>query len=190
MSTRCFPPVVGGAAGQGGPYEMSAKTVTPLPKMEWGDGPWVRENDRVEWRENGLPCLILRNQMGAWCGYVAVPPGHPWHGAHPLDVPADVHGGISYCATCTARICHVPAPGESDDVWWVGFACVHASDFLPALAVLIPPAFRSREALRYRTEQFAADQVRQLAMQARDAWVADDPKTPPTGFYAFPKGKA
>lgn len=32
-----------------------------------------------------------------------------------------VHGGLTYSDRCHDDICHVPAPGEPDDVWWFGF---------------------------------------------------------------------
>lgn len=59
------------------------KTETFIDRTGWPSGPWDDEPDRVEWRDEatGLPCLALRNDMfGSWCGYVAVPPGHPVHG--------------------------------------------------------------------------------------------------------------
>lgn len=31
-----------------------------------------------------------------------------------------------------AHICHLPEPGESDDVWWLGFDCAHSGDLSPA----------------------------------------------------------
>lgn len=30
-------------------------------------------------------------------------------------------------------ICHVPAPGEPDDIWWFGFDCAHAGDRMPGM---------------------------------------------------------
>jgi len=113
--------------------------MTLLPKSEWGDGPWQTEPDRVEWRHAGLPCLIRRSPgvTGVWCGYVAVPPGHPAHGAGYDDVAVDVHGGLTYAGDCDGDegvgICHVPRPGEPADVYWLGFDCGHAFDICPAL---------------------------------------------------------
>lgn len=49
-------------------------------KDRWARGPWDQEPDRVDFEHVGLPCLLLRNNMGAWCGYAAVFPGHPWYG--------------------------------------------------------------------------------------------------------------
>lgn len=49
-------------------------------KENWGAGPWDGEPDRIEFTASGYPCRMRRNAFGAWCGYVGLPPGHPWHG--------------------------------------------------------------------------------------------------------------
>ena len=98
-------------------------------------GPWDGEPDRLEFRAAGLPCLLVRNGSGAWCGYAAVPPGHPLHGkgySDPELEEVSAHGGLTYAAGCQGKICHVPAPGEPDDVWWFGFDCSHAWDISPS----------------------------------------------------------
>lgn len=114
---------------------------------QWGDGPWKDEPDRIEWRRPGsaLPRLMLRGPMGSWCGYVGVPEGHPLHGRkawgtgatdeqhHAAVDDLEVHGGITYAEACAGNICHVPAPGEPDHVWWFGFDCAHAGDVSPGL---------------------------------------------------------
>jgi len=69
---------------------------------------------------------------GNWCGYVAVPPGHPAHGKGYDDVDVRVHGGLTYTGLCSGHICHVPEPGEPDDVYWLGFDCHHCNDLAPA----------------------------------------------------------
>lgn len=116
------------------------QTATWVDKSVWGDGPWTDEPDRLEWRDDttGLPCLALRSpMMGAWCGYVAVPPGHPWHGADCCDLELyAAHGGLTFAGPCDPgegpdQICHVPMPGEPDDVYWIGFDCGHAGDLAP-----------------------------------------------------------
>lgn len=110
----------------------------PEPKRPWRitppDGPWMTEPDHEDFRSpEGLPCILNRNHIGAWCGYVGVPPGHPWHGKDRNGLGhIDVHGGITYGARCRDEICHTPEPGESDKVWWVGFDCCHAWDLMPA----------------------------------------------------------
>ncbi len=117
---------------------------TTVDKGEWGPGPWMDEPDKVQWRDEvtGLPCLAKRNPLaGNWCGYVGVEQGHPffevWYGDGPEDEVA-VHGGLTFSAACqegpeATTICHVPEPGESDHVWWLGFDCGHAFDFAPGL---------------------------------------------------------
>lgn len=103
-----------------------------IDKSDWGSGPWQQEPDEERFEHEGFPCLIIRTLMGHLCGYVAVPPSHPWHGKGWSDVPVDVHGGITYAAKCDGgAICHVPKPGESDDVWWLGFDHAHLGDFSP-----------------------------------------------------------
>jgi hypothetical protein len=105
-----------------------------IPKAEWGEGPWQHEPDRVEFKHVGLPCLMVRGPMGSWCGYVAVSPGHPFHGKD-YDTPdVEAHGGLTYASQCAGHICHVPEPGEPDDVWWFGFDTGHCWDIMPAMS--------------------------------------------------------
>jgi hypothetical protein len=128
-------------------WEEAMESSTFIDKSTWGDGPWQDEPDRVEWRDGELVGLIKRvSTHGAWCGYVGVPPGHPWHG-RPMFDPSlsgiEVHGGVTYAAACEvsaegadprALICHIPAPGEPEELWWIGFDCNHGFtlDFAPA----------------------------------------------------------
>lgn len=106
-------------------------------KKSWGPGPWQDEPDRLEFECAGLPCLLVRNTQvtGVWCGYVAVPPGHPFHGKdyQSIDHHADVHGGLTYSDKCQGKVCHVPKKGEPDNVWWLGFDCGHFDDVSPRL---------------------------------------------------------
>ncbi len=40
--------------------------------------------------------ITLSKRMGHHCGYIAVPPDHPWYGKDYNDVDCDVHGGLTY----------------------------------------------------------------------------------------------
>lgn len=102
-------------------------------KSNWGSGPWQTEEDRIEWRHKGLPCLMVRNKLGAWCGYVGVTKEHPSFNAHYDKVDVDVHGGLTYSGKPDPIICHTPKPEEDGKVWWLGFDCSHAGDVSPAL---------------------------------------------------------
>lgn len=118
----------------------------------WPDGPWMQEPDRIVWTddETGLDCMVRRHdKSGHLCGYVAVRRSHPAYG---LDYyqwsetddlsptqralnDVTVHGGLTYADACDGDpvrgICHIPAPGDSDDVWWFGFDCAHYMDRQP-----------------------------------------------------------
>jgi len=145
-------------------------------RTAWPSGPWDGEPDKAQWPDEatGLPCLIVRNRMGGLCGYVGVPSGHPWHGKHYDDVTPypDVHGGLTFSDRCQpengrgeARVCHTPAEGEPDDVWWLGFDCLHYQDAYPSQSEY---GYVSSEEV-YRTIGYVREQVTGLAAQAAEA---------------------
>lgn len=135
-------------------------------KSAWADGPWMREPDKRQWSDEatGLPCLIVRGPSGALCGYVGVSKGHPAHGKGYDDVEADVHGGLTFADSCghgddpAQGICHIPGPGEPDDVWWLGFDCAHYGDLSPAYD-------RPGRGGEYRTLPYVASECASLASQ-------------------------
>ncbi len=147
---------------------MSVSIKASIDKSAWGPGPWQDEPDRVEFEHLGFPCLIIRQaHSGGLCGYVAVPPGHPWHGvdfagcASDVEHP-DVHGGVTYSRKC----CHVPKPGEPDDVWWLGFDHAHCDDLSPRDAN--DPDSRTRHFETYRDIAYVRQGVESLARQAAE----------------------
>lgn len=102
---------------------------------DYPSGPWTDEPDRLEFEHQGYPCILARGAMGSWCGYVAVAPGHPWHRKEYGDIGVEVHGGLTYGQECQGHVCHVPKPGEPDDVWWLGFDCAHSGDIVPGMVL-------------------------------------------------------
>lgn len=103
-----------------------------MKNAAWGQGPWDDEPDRVDFEHAGRRCLMLRNlRLGHWCGYVAVPPGHPYYGKDYDGLDVEVHGGLTYADACAGDICHKAKPGEPDDLWWLGFDCGHFLDLVP-----------------------------------------------------------
>lgn len=125
--------------------------------------PWENEPDREEFRHYGLDCIMQRvESMGHWCGYVAVPPGHPLHGKDYWDLDINVHGGLTYAAGCNDKICHEPKPGEPDNVWWFGFDCAHCDDLSPYMA-----RFRIHGAV-YRDINYVRRETKDLAEQLAD----------------------
>lgn len=160
-----------------------------IDKLEWPDGPWAAEPDKKQWTDaaTGLPCLIVRGPSGALCGYVGVSAEHPWHGQdynaclageehgycweHSPASQLDIHGGLTFSGSCTKdagpddlAICHVPDPGEPDDIWWFGFDCAHAGDLLPCFVDGdgVPLAFGAKV---YRTIAYVEALCQRLAQQ-------------------------
>ena len=96
-------------------YPVARTTITALQvynnpeRRPSGDGAWNTEADKVSWvdDETGLGCIMLRQTNGTISGYVGVGPDHPLFGfesdAVPVDMAADVHGGITYGKACEAN---------------------------------------------------------------------------------------
>lgn len=110
-----------------------------INRTNWPAGPWDSEpQDKVQWQDaaTGLPCMVKRNHFGAWCGYVGVEEGHPAYEADEFTLDVNVHGCLTFGGMCSSgpepsSICHVPAPGEPDRVYWLGFDCGHLGDVMP-----------------------------------------------------------
>jgi hypothetical protein len=158
-----------------------------LDKSAWGDGPWQSEPDKQQFIDEatGLDCLLVRNPWsGHWCGYVGVPEGHPLFGLH-YDAADDhaapddegyrqfrVHGGLTFADICQeggeeTSICHVPAPGRPDRVFWFGFDAAHAGDLRPGDAPLFAKLKMRHNTLRevYRTAEYMQAECARLAAQ-------------------------
>jgi len=146
-----------------------------LPEYPLGEGPWNDEPDKVQWIDpiTGLDCLIVRNRMGALCGYVGLPPEHPLHGkdyGHDA-VDVSVHGGLTFANFCADEegpdaICHIAAPGRPDHVWWLGFDCGHAWDLQPGMVQFEKRmGFGRLPDVVYRDLDYVVDEVTALAVQ-------------------------
>ena len=165
-------------------YHTRDKTAWPdgpwqneIDKAQWVD------------EETGLDCLIVRNRVGGLCGYVGVGPEHPWYGkdystctldehcvdedgyptiwcSHTPEGQVSVHGGLTYSDFCMTNapesegICHIPLEGRPENIYWLGFDCVHFGDRMPTL-----PNEYTTGAERYRTEEYVQEQCASLAKQ-------------------------
>jgi len=147
-----------------------------VDKSTWGAGPWQNEPDKKQWldEETGYPCLIVRNPVGALCGYVGVSRAHPAFEQDYNDVAADVHGDLTFSGFChepegddhSQGICHLTEDGER--VWWLGFDCAHAFDLCPSMAAYM--RFMELSAYgAYRDLSYVASEVQSLARQLKDA---------------------
>ncbi len=134
----------------------------------------------TEFEHAGLRCKVVQTSMGHHCGYVAVPPSHPWHGLHysaKVSVPQSVIereiGENDVCIISLicqsepvkAEACPIDlaisihggmtyaAKDHSDDHWWFGFDCAHYGDG------------RREGDDGWKDEAFAAAECRRLADQ-------------------------
>ena len=131
----------------------------------------------MQWTDEatGLVCLAKRNpHLGFWCGYVGVPPSHPWHGKDYNDLEdVIVHGGVTFTGDCgegppAQTICHVPEEGTPEDLWWIGFDCAHLFDFCPFYARMerdVGDPFVHDVKDIYRTLDYVRSECAQLAAQ-------------------------
>lgn len=118
--------------------------MAPLP-----EGPWNDEPDDTQWVYLTYPCRVLRGPAGALCGYVALPPGHPWLDGDYESIDCTVHGGLTYM---------------HDNV--VGFDCSHAGDVRPALMTYYEKASLGSWQEQYRDRAYVMNEVEDLVRQA------------------------
>ena len=157
-----------------------------MDKSDWPAGPWQDEPDKLQFPdpETGMPCLMVRNRLGNWCGYVGVAEGHPWFERDYDELAVDVHYGLTFAAFChedgdeATDICHVPGPGEVARIWWLGFDTSHGGDYPPSYGEKLD-AYRSSyggvddeskwPACTYKTEAYVRREVATVAAQAVQA---------------------
>lgn len=93
------------------------------------------------------------------CGYVSLPPGHPWHGRDYMEFGVKVHGGLTYSALADDSVVCPAAPQG----WWViGFDCAHVGDLVP---LWWPHGV-------YRDIAYVREECKSLAEQAKAAATA------------------
>lgn len=156
---------------------MTTRTYTGvIDRSGWPTGLWDDEpQDKVQWTDQatGMPCLARRSRLGNWCGYVAVTSDHPAYGEDYHSVAVDVHGGLTFAGPCqdgpdAQTVCHIPEPGEPDDVWWLGFDCAHAYDLVPGIyAIRIDAGIPVWDGDVYRTLAYVQAECARLAAQLR-----------------------
>lgn len=134
--------------------------------------PWESEPNFFAFVESGLPCYMIRHEMGSWCGYVGVPKGHPLFGketSHESLWDLNVHGGVTW------------ADGGSPGLWWLGFDCAHSGDLVPGLPLFNEFYPIGDDAPVYRDFIYVGNQCRGLAKQL--AHIAKPKPLPePKGF--------
>jgi len=140
-----------------------------VDRSSWGKGEWDNEPDRVDFIHAGFSCFMLRGPVGSWCGYVGVPKGHPAYEVDysDLDSNLDVHGGITYASKCKGAICHIPAEGMPDDVWWLGFDTAHYWDKTPVNYGMMGLDF-AQDTGTYRNVEYVTAEIKRFADQLKE----------------------
>lgn len=71
------------------------------------------------WQQNGFVCGSLMNGFDSPCGYVRIPHTHPWASMGMDEIPAVVHGGLSFKEN----------DNRNPQYCWIGFDCWHWGDY-------------------------------------------------------------
>ncbi len=175
-----------------------ASKMRNVPAEQVPSGPWGDEPDKVQWVDEatGYDCLIVRGPSGALCGYVGLPPEHPFyeldysqiegtwdyetHSEKPPLAEIRVHGGLTFADFCTPGepiegICHIAEHGATEKPWWLGFDCAHVDDDHPqerVVAASMREIYGDRWRIDpyrrvYRDIAYVKQEVRDLAAQLK-----------------------
>jgi hypothetical protein len=92
---------------------------------------WEDEPNFKKWTYKGYTCMIRRGPVGALCGYVGLKKGHRLYGKYYNEDKEleniDCHGGLTFSGEWDEL---------QDDLWYIGFDCAHAFDFIPGLMTM------------------------------------------------------
>lgn len=143
------------------------KTYNFIDKSKWGEGAWSNEPDKITWIDNttNLPCLILRNNFGAWCGYVGISSGHPCFEVPHSKVRLVTNRELTFSSFAWIYdVGGVSHPTEKDEntYWWLGFSC---SDYEKDLLPKMPSNPYCNPT--YKTVEYVMEEVTKLANQLR-----------------------
>jgi hypothetical protein len=117
---------------------------------------WLNEPNKQEFTQSGLKCLIMRDKFLFLGGYVGLPVGHAFHGAHFGDIPATAHRGLTFSGQ---------GDGERREkgYWWVGFYCDRPGDRVPGRP------YPDRGGETYRDLGYVRSELEKLAEQLAQA---------------------
>lgn len=127
--------------------------------------PWEGEPDNAKWvdESTGLHGRIVRNEIThTLCGYVGVTSGELVGVDYPnLNLADDYrpHGGFTYSGGGGGV--------HGGNVYWFGFDCAHADDFLPGIYIKMRMVNHSGKASwptteNYRTWEFVDAEIRKV----------------------------
>ena len=138
--------------------EMRYTTENKEIRERWGEGVWQDEPDEIAWVDpiTGTNCLMRKNDLGAWCGYIGISP-ELLEGVEVDDI--FVHGGVTYTSH------EMPGRGTShQELLWIGFDCCHMYDFVPGMAALAA-SYPNRVGTFYRNREYVENEIRRMISQ-------------------------
>ena len=134
----------------------------------YAKGEWEGEPDKEEFIWSELPCIIRRHPtLGHLCGYVGVPPSHPYYNSKWKDIDIEVHGGLTYGKLGDNN------EGFLERFKWFGFDCAHYGDYCPPTKIETERINRLYpiEGVVYRNWSYTRREVEYMAKQLADAVV-------------------
>jgi hypothetical protein len=121
---------------------------------------WESEPNELRFESSGFKCLIKRNSLGALCGYVALPPGHPYYGKDYKGMNVDVHGELTWGRLGDDEY------GFDKGYYWVGFDCAHAFDYVPEMQNFLQHySMDFDSATSYKNIEYVKNELIKLAEQ-------------------------
>jgi hypothetical protein len=108
----------------------------------------------------GFKVLIKRNMhTGCLLGYVGLPGGHKFYGKnYNDDIPIDCHGGLTFTNLWE---------DEKDNLWYIGFDCAHAYDYMPFLQMQLSSSMLMERdpAVSYKDINFVRNECKSIVDQ-------------------------
>lgn len=141
--------------------------------------PWLQEENRYQFYYRGYPCLILRNHMGAFCGYVGITEKNRFYGIPMEKLSFSVHGGITFAGYGDDasygghHFCRPSKDKDGNQLYWIGFDCAHKYDYCPAVAhqlkeAGVEPSLYLPKDKTYRTVNYVIGELQFLVDQIID----------------------
>jgi hypothetical protein len=131
--------------------------------------PWKYEPNRLETEINGYPALIIRTKNSHLCGYIGIPETHKFYGVDYSEIPAYVHGGLTYGDYGNddhiGELYYKPKENnDGNNLYWLGFDCAHAGDYTPGSYESMLDAITKK----YISEGYSYIKAVQLAKENKD----------------------
>ncbi len=122
----------------------------------------ITEGFYDEYKLYGIPCRIIRNYSGCWCGYVSLSKNHQdYKNQDNIESIYDVHGGITF-----NKYWDIEGSIYNSYIW-LGFDCAHSGDICPIKSYSSYRVQNHNDSV-YRDIHYVKTEVDKLAKQVFD----------------------